>query len=404
MTMPIEKVEIGFDLTFSGAGNFFTLDDAIRGELDGSYPLAGLQYIDVTSRVRNFAIGRGRSSLFSQFPAGQASIEFNNHDRAFDPLYTASPYYGNILPRREIRVTSNGIIQFTGWIDDWDLTYSVSGDSIVVATAYDATSIFSGNTLSAGTPTAQLTGARVEAILNDINWSPEQRSIDIGHATVGDQAIEADQNALLYLQKIAAAEPGLLFVSKDGSITFEDRHTTATSDSLVVLGGTGIPVSDIQVVYGSENLYNEIVLGREGGGTATAQDLASIENYGLRNYTETGILLSSDEQILDLSVVYAQRYSTPEYRFESVEIGLHKLNESQQASILGLDMGSICKVIFTPNNIGDPIEQFLQVIRIKHSVLPQTHFIEIGFQALDYAALVLDDPEFGKLDTYSLSW
>ena len=404
MTVPVEKVEIGFDLTFSGAADFFTLDDALRGQLDGSYTLGGLQYIDVTSRVRNFAIARGRSSLFSQFPAGQASIEFNNHDRAFDPLYTASPYYGNILPRREIRITSGGVVQFTGWIEDWDLTYTPDGNSVVVATANDATSILAGNTLSAGTPTAELTGSRVDYVLDAINWSTEQRAIDAGRASLGAQPITANENALNYLQQVASSDPGLLFISKSGSVTFDDRSTTPTSESLVVLGGTGIPVQGIQVVYGTENLYNEIVLGRNGGGTATAQDAASVESYGARNYTQTGLLLSTDAQLVELAVVYAQRYSTPEYRFETVEVGLHKLDAAEQAQMLGLELGSICKVIFTPNNIGDPIEQFLQVIRIKHSVLPQTHFMELGFQALDYAALVLDDPEFGKLDTYSLSW
>lgn len=404
MTVPVEKVEIGFDLTFSGAADFFTLDDALRGQLDGSYKLGGLQYVDVTSRVRNFAVARGRSSLFSQFPAGQASIEFNNHDRAFDPLYTASPYYGNILPRREIRITSGGIVQFTGWVEDWDLTYTPDGNSVVVATANDAISILAGNTLSAGTPTAQLTGSRVDYVLDAINWSTEQRAIDAGRATLGTQPIVANENALNYLQKVASSDPGLLFISKNGSVTFDDRSTTPTSDSLVVLGGTGIPVQSIQVVYGTENLYNEIVLGRTSGGTATAQDATSINNYGARNYTETGLLLSTDAQLAELAVVYAQRYSTPEYRFETVEVGLHKLDAAEQAQMLALELGSICKVIFTPNNIGDPIQQFLQVIRIKHSVLPQSHFMELGFQALDYAALVLDDPEFGKLDAYSLSW
>ena len=404
MTLPVEKVEIGFDLTFSGGTDFFTLDDALRGQLDGSYGLGGLQYVDVTSRVRNFAIGRGRSTVLSQFPAGQASIEFNNHDRAFDPLYTGSPYYGNILPRREIRITSGGIVQFIGWIEDWDLSYSPDGNSVVIATANDATSILAGNTLTAATPTSQLSGSRVNYVLDAINWSNEQRSVETGRATLGAQAITANTNALNYLQKVAASEPGLLFISKDGSVTFDDRSATPTSDSLVQLGGTGIPVQGIQVVYGAENLYNEITLGREGGGTATAQDSASISSYGPRNYTETGLLLSTDAQLVELAVVYAQRYSSPEYRFEAVEVGLHKLDDAEQAQMLGLELGSICKVVFTPNNIGSPIEQFLQVIRIKHSVLPQTHFMELGFQALDYAALVLDDPEFGKLDTYSLSW
>lgn len=122
MSLPVQKVELGFDLSFSANPNLFTLDDATKGQLDGSYGLGGLQFIDVTSRVKTISIQRGRSNLFSTFPAGQASIELNNHDRAFDPLYAESPYAGNIIPRRQIRVTSGGIVQFTGWIDDWNLS------------------------------------------------------------------------------------------------------------------------------------------------------------------------------------------------------------------------------------------------------------------------------------------
>jgi hypothetical protein len=405
MALPVEKVEVGFDQSFSGAGNFLTLDNAVKGQLDdASYPLAGLQFVDVTSRVRNFGIARGRSSLFSQFPAGQASIEFNNHDRAFDPLYASSPFAGNIIPRREIRITTGTAVQFLGWIDDWNLTYTPDGDSIVEAICYDAIGILAGQTLALGTPTEELTGARIDAILDQVNWSPESRNIDTGQATLSTAAIEEGTNAMNYLQTVGESEPGLVFIGRQGSLQFRDRLTTPTSDSLIEFGGTAIPFNGLQVVYGSENLYNEIRISREGGGTATAQDTQSISDYGLRNYSDDGLLLSSDGQLVDLALVLAQRYSQPEYRFEALEVAVHKISPAQQADVLEAEIGGICKVTFTPNGIGDPIERFVQIIRIAHTVNTETHFVEFGFQALDYAALVLDDAEFGKLDTYSLSW
>lgn len=405
MALPVEKVEVGFDQSFSGAGNFLTLDNAVKGKLDdASYPLAGLQFVDVTSRVRNFGISRGRSSLFSTFPAGQASIEFNNHDRAFDPLYASSPFAGNIIPRREIRITTGGVVQFTGWIDDWNLTYTPDGDSIVEAVCYDATGILAGQTLALGTPTSELTGARIESILDDINWSPQLRNIDTGQATLSTAEIAEGTNAMTYLQNVGESEPGLVFIGKEGKLQFRDRTTTPTSASLLELGGTAIPFNGLSVVYGSENLYNEIRISREGGGTATAQDAQSISDYGLRNYSDDGLLLSTDDQLVDLALVLAQRYSQPEYRFDALEVAVHKISPADQATVLNAEIGSIAKVTFTPNGIGDAIERFVQIIRIAHSVNTETHFVEFGFQALDYAALVLDDAEFGKLDTYSLSW
>lgn len=404
MTMPAEKIEVGFDTSFSAAGNFFVLDDATKGQLDNtSYPLGGLQFVDVTSRVRNFSINRGRTSIFSQFPAGQASIEFNNHDRAFDPLYINSPYYGSIIPRREIRITSGTAIQFSGWIDDWNLTYTPDGDSIVEAICYDAMGVLAGQTLSLGTPTEELSGSRISYVLDQINWSSELRNIDEGIATLSAAEIAENTNALTYLQDIASSELGLMFIGREGKVQFRDRVDTPTSASLIELGGTAIPFSGLQVVYGSENLYNQVSVSRIDGGTAIAQDAQSIADYGLRELNETGLLLSTDAQLIDLALVLAQRYSQPEYHFEAVEIAVHNLDPADQTTVLQAEIGSICKVSFTPNNIGDAIERYVRVIRIQHSVTPERHFVEFGFQALDFAPLVLDDAEFGKLNSYSLS-
>lgn len=405
MSMPIEKVEVGFDTSFSGAGNFFTLDDPVKGQLDNtSFPLGGLTFIDITDRVRQFSISRGRSNLFSAFPAGQLNVEFNNHDRAFDPLYASSPFAGNIVPRREIKVTTADSVQYTGWIDDWAFSYTPNGDSIAEAIAYDATSIISGQNLAAGTPVTELTGARVSDVLDQINWSNEARNIDVGQATLGTAAIEANTNAMNYLQTIALSEPGLVFVDKQGRLTFIDRGQSPTSAGLVTFGGTGVPFQSVDVSYGSDNLYNQIVLDRLGGGTATATDTQSVTDYGLRTLTQNGLLLSTDLALAELALVLAQQYSQPEYRFSSLEVAIHKLEPAEQDSVLSLELGSIAKVIFTPNGIGDAIQRFVQVISVNHTVNPQTHYIEFGFQSVDTAYLILDDAEFGKLDAYSLSW
>lgn len=406
MALPTQLVELGFDLSFSGNPNLFTLDDDPKGKLNGVYGLGGLQFIDVTSRVRTINIQRGRSSLFSAFPAGQVSIELNNHDRAFDPLYTGSPYYGNIIPRRAIRVTSGGIVQFNGWVDDWNLSYLPNGDSVVAAIATDATSIIAQQTLSATTPTSELSGARINAILDrsEVNWSTELRDIDGGHQLLGAQAIEDSTNVLQYLQTVAASEPGQLFIDKAGKITFRDREDYPTSQSVTYLGGTGIPFQNIAVVYGAENLYNEVQLSRSGGGTVVATDPDSQNSYGIKNLTIDNLLMSTDAQLVELSLVYAQRYSQPQYNFESVEVNLNKLDETKQAQMLALDIGSIVRIEFTPNGIGDAIVSYNRVIGVDHLVNTSSHYVTLGFEALDYTALVLDDEVFGKLDSGVLSW
>lgn len=406
MTALAPKVELGFDLA-AGVGPFLVLDDPVAGQLDNpEWGLGGTIFYDVTQYVKSVVVNRGRSSLFSNFPAGNSTVAFNNHNRYFDPLYTASPFAGNIIPGREVRISTGTVVQFSGWVDDWNLTYAPNGDSVAEAVSFDATGLLANRTFGSVTPTVQTTGQRINAVLNEasVNWSPTLRNIDTGLAILSDFPIDANTNALSYLQTVAQSEPGNLFIGKDGSVTFQDRTKSPTTADLVTFGGTGIPFQNLEVIYGSENLYNEIVISRQGGGTATAIDFDSVGAYGIRNLTINNLLLSTDEQALDLALIYAQRYSLPEYRFNALEVAMHKLEVAEQEQIASLEIGSICKVTFTPNGIGDPIERFVEVIRLEQVITPETYFVNLGFQSLDFASLVLDDAEFGKLDTYSLSW
>jgi len=406
VALPAEKVEIGFDLTDSPIGPFFRLNDNVAGRLDNTeYRLGGTIFFDVTDRVQSFQVDRGKSRRFSTFPAGAAGVRFNNHDRAFDPTYPDSPFAGQIIPRREIRITSGTVVQFTGFIDDWNLTYTVDGNSIADAVAKDVTSFFSKQIVTAGTPTQELTSARINDVLDDpeVNWAQELRDIETGTVEVGTQEISDNTNALNYMQKVTETEGGLLFINRSGEVAFRNSVQAPSSADLVTFGqGTGIPYSGIQVVYGAELLYNEVVVSNIGGGTATAANLNSQQEYGTRNLSLTDLLGATDTQSIDLAIRYADLYSEPEYRVERLDVQIHDLEPAEQETVLNLEIGDVCKVEFTPNGIGDPIERFLTVISIKHDVNPEIHITRLGFQELKYLALVLDDPIFGKLDEGTL--
>lgn len=407
MTLPTPKVEVGFDLTDSPIGPFFRLDDPVRGVLDNTdYVLGGTIFVEITDRVRNIRVQRGRARNFTNYTAGAVSVEINNHDRAFDPLYTASPFAGNIVPRRAIRISSGDVRIFTGWIDDWDLTYTPNGDSIATAVAFDAFMILAKQFLTGETPAEEKTGARIDRVLSDsnVNWANDQRLLDEGQATVGAITIEPDTNALTYLQQVAQADPGELFIGRDGKVVFKDRAAAPSSTDIVVFGEGGIPFKNVQVVFGTEDLYNNVIVSRVGGGTAIAVDEGSQGDYGIRTLEETDLLLSSDFQVTDRASVLVNWYSQPEYRFDSIEVELHTRSPEQQQDVLALELGSFVQIIFTPNGIAPAIDRILEVIKLEHTVTPTQHFVTIGFQATQGVPFVLDDPVFGKLDEATLGW
>lgn len=397
------RVEVGFDLTESSLNLFFTLDNATRGQLDSSaFPLAGTVFFDITEFVEGVSIQRGKSRLLDRFQAGRATVVLDNTGRQFDPTFQASPFFGNIIPRRAIRIIADDEFQFVGVIDDWNLNFSPQGKQTAIALASDGFTKLANQQIGELSAAEEKSGERIQRILNqdEIAWPFGQREIDTGEQTVGAQTIESETAALSYLQLVEQSEPGRLFIAKNGNLVFKSRTVAPTTDSLVALSddGLGIPFQNLSVEYGSELLFNRVIIGGElAGGTAIANNTPSQEQYGVTTLTQTGLLLNSVLDAQQLAEYYAQKFAEPEFRFDKIQVSLDRLSPSQRAEILGLELGSVVSVEFTPI-IAPAIEKFAEVIGISHNIQAQNHNVELAFSTLDFASLVLDDLAFGKLD------
>lgn len=402
MAVPVPKVEIGFDIIPADA-NLFTLDDATKGVLDNtSYPLGGQIFYDVTDKVKSISVRRGKNRQLDQFDSGLANVVFDNNDRTFDPEYVNSPYYGQIIPKRAIRISSASQLIFMGVIDDWNLDYDPGGYSEASAASSDAFTLFNTQTLPSGTATAQTTGQRINSVLSlaDVNWSIQERDVAVGDTLLGADVYPEDGNVLDYLRIVADSEPGNLFISKDGKVTFTDRTPSSSGAALTFADdGTGLPYQGMKVVYGSELLYNEIVLGASLAGTVIAQDATSIAEYGVLNLTKTGLLMSSSDYIQKLAVYYAIKYSQPEYRFESIDVIVDELSIANQTAVLNLEIGDFVSVKFTPNGIPPAIEKVAEIIRVDHDITPDAHVVSLGFATVDKGFWTLSDGIFGRLST-----
>ena len=403
MAKPSQKVEIGFDLTETGTGPFFRLDDPIQGVLDNTeWLLGGTLFYDVTNLVTSVAIQRGKNRQLDQYDQGLANVVFNNNDRTFDPEYALSPYFGQVIPKRQIRISSGGVVQFFGLVDDWNLSYQPNGDSVAAAACSDATSSFATQTIATRTNTAQKSGERINEILSlpEIDWPIGQRSIDTGLMTLGADTITDNTNALTYFRLVEQSEPGSFFIGKSGNVVFRDRAAAPVSGGVILADdNTGIPYQSLKVQYGSELLANEVVVSSViTDYEAIALDNESIEDFGIFNLTRTGLLIQNNADVDSLATFYANKYAQPEYRFESVDILLDELTAGQQNDLLALELGDVVSIKFTPNGITPAIEKFAEVIRIDHAVDLDNHIMSLGFSTLDFALFVLDDAQFGKLD------
>ena len=131
MPYPTSKVEIAF------ANNWYDTSPT---------------WVDVTADVRQFSTSRGRTADLQPFDTGTAQIVLDNRTRKYDPLNTSSPYYGNLKPRRQIRITANAgagfVPVFTGFISGFPTTWTDAGyDSTVTVDCFDLLGIIAGQRL-----------------------------------------------------------------------------------------------------------------------------------------------------------------------------------------------------------------------------------------------------------------
>jgi len=179
------KVQIAFDLLANGVGPFLSLDDPVKGLLNGaSFTLAGEVLVDVTDTVRQVSIKRGRNRQLDKFTAGNANVVMDNRSRLYDPTNTSSPYFGSIAPRKQVTISDLGVTLYTGQVDDWNFDYSPSGDSTAAVSCVDSLALLVDPILTAGTGTAELTGARINSVLTDVGWPLTKRTISVGRATL----------------------------------------------------------------------------------------------------------------------------------------------------------------------------------------------------------------------------
>jgi hypothetical protein len=414
MPAPVVKIELGADLGTRDADTF-TLDDPVKGLLDNTlYTLGGTRFFDITDRLVSATTQRGKSVALDRIDAGNSNIVLDNADRLFDPLFESGFYFGNLVPGREVKISCNGFDVIHTFIDDIDIAYEPGSRSVVSIQGVDGLSDLTINNLPEVFPDVELSGARVTRILDlpEVAWPIDDRIIAEGSSLLSDTDIAEGTQTISYLQLIATSEAGEVFVSKDNKFVFKGRNTPPTIPDLIftdeasIPGYTVIPFADLGVVFGSEELYNRIVITNDQifPDQAIAEDVASQAAYGPRSYTIDGLLNNDPDELQFLADFLLARFKEPQYRFSSLSVVMDILSELQQDEVLDLEIGDIVQVRFTPSGIPPAIEQYVRIIGISHDWQNNEKRINLALERLDFSLFVLDSPVLGILDEDRLSF
>lgn len=319
-------------------------------------------------------------------------------------LEYANPFYGLIKPNVGISIKTETYGRIKGFIKDWNLMYDVSGESTAIAVGADGFSFLAQQETSSDlTPPEQSAGNRIGYVLSqpDVSWpygGPSWTLDTTGTRQVQSHTISKGTNILEYAQLVERTEGGFFFVNHDGVIEFQKNGYESLGNVLLTDDGTDIPYQGVEIVYGSELLYNVVNYTRLGGTLQATDSPTSIADYGTSVLEEDGLLFVDDASTLTAALVKLAKYEEPEYRFDSVTIFLNALSNADQQRVLALDLCSIVQVRLTPNSVGTGITKYARIIGISEKLEIDGHTVTLKLETLDNEVLTLDSDVSGLLD------
>jgi len=409
MAQPTVRVRIGF------TANEFTLDDLVRGVLDTGQLAGAVTYSDVTDDVQSISINRGRSRDLDTFLAGSCSVQLLNNNRKYENTNTASPYYPGIEPMIAIRVdatTDGGSTYedlFIGFVTDINLSYPDKNNSFANFEASDAFMKIANTQIIDDNFSATDSGTLINNILNSstVKFSGD-RDIETGVSNM--QALSnLSGNTLSILQKVEQSENGLLFMSKDGKLTFKSRHTTFPSSPSATFSddGSDIPYLRVDYINDDNEIYNIVNLTRLSGTTQSVEDIGSQGKYLIRTLTRDGLYNDNDAEVLDASNFLLGKFKDAIIRFDNLVVDLTEATTTNQDTILQREVGDLIKVELSPVGGGSPSQITTNEVidSINYNITPDIFSCSYKLSNADVQAFMrLDNVLFGVLDTDKLGY
>lgn len=413
---PVIGAIVDFTPGISILVNPLTLDDPYYGVIGfGQLATSGTNYVDISSLIKEAHIRRGRNRLLSKFEAGTASLDIYDLNGDWNPNNPASPYYGELIPLRKIQIYAdyNGTryYLFTGFITNYITNFAIGNEDVsrVTFQCVDAFRLFNGALITSvpGTPAGQLSGARVEAILDEIDYPSGLRDIDAGDTTLqADPGTE--RNALEALRTVEDSELGGFYIDAEGRATFLSRSVITSSLGSVAYDfaddGSGIAFQAATVNYDADILINDVTVTRAGGSPQNVFNQSSIDTYFIHSGIRSGVLVQTDATALDMANMILSTRSDVELRIDSIQLNLEDGNDTARVNA-GLNVELLDAVEVTKVMPGSTTAtQTLLVQGIWHDFTNNKITTNIYTGESLVAGFVLNSAALGILGTNALSY
>jgi hypothetical protein len=412
MTVPVVNAVINFS-TGPSFAQAMILDSGI---LDTNVLAdSAAVIVDVSNVVDSIQTIRGRNAQADQFQTGTLSLRIVDQNGDFNPQNPSGPYYNLLTPMRKVQITATyGATTypiFSGFITSYTTTTPKNANDVVYTTiqAVDAFRLAQNAQIStvAGTSAGQLSGTRINALLDAISWPATMRDVDAGLTTMQADPGTA-RTSLAAMQTVEISEYGALYVDAAGSFVFQDRAVTAGSTGLtpVVFNDNGSDISYFNAVWRLDDtlVYNSASVTRTGGTTQTAINQPSIDKYFVHSYNQQNLLMETDAVALDYAQAYIASRAETSIRCDAIQLDLYTDNYNL-GIIAALSLDYFDPVTITTNQPGgSTLTKTLQVFGVAQSITPNSWKTTLTTLEPIIDGFILDSAIYGLLDSGVLSY
>jgi hypothetical protein len=371
--------------------------------------------VDVSDVVDNIQTIRGRNAQADQFQTGTLSMRIVDQNGDFNPQNPASPYYNLLTPMRKVQITATyGATTypiFAGFITSYTTSTPKNANDVVYTTitAVDAFRLAQNAQIStvAGATAGDLSGTRINQLLDAIAWPTSMRDVDAGLTTMQADPGTA-RTSLAAMQTVETSEYGALYVDAAGSFVFQDRAVTAgsTGATPVVFNDDGSAITYYNAVWRLDDtlVYNSASITRTGGTAQTAINQASIDKYFVHSYNQQNLLMQTDAVALDYAKAYVASRAETSVRCDAIQLDLYTDNYNAGIiAALGLDYFD--PVTITTNQPGgSTLTKTLQVFGVAQSITPNSWKTTLTTLEPIIDGFILDSSIYGLLDSGVLSY
>jgi hypothetical protein len=443
------QTPVGADINNAGDNVLSYLQNLARTEPGDLFSNASAVMVFKDRSFTNYTWTNSTRQNLIKYP-GTATVQTNGNDGwvyGYQAATAISPLYGGTVNKAEVvtaaidteityqeidllkynpDLTSGTSYVFSGWFKGATSAVTIDGDFTVldengsylggvssVANIGTAswTQLSGTVTVASGTPAGIIYYVYSSGTTSPFGFYGNGLQVERGTAwvnyfdgTLNPYTTDAtNRYEVAWLGSPYESSSGLLISSASTAsapaiLTFADQNSQGASYG----NGTGIPFTDLTIVYGGEQLYNQVQVVATNA-TALSSDTAGQTKYGFRAYSQTDNLTTSVTAPARIAAGLLGEFRLPEYRAGAITVALEALTSGQQTLVLGLEIRDVVRVCFQPSAQGSVVDKYYQILAVNSNTDVERDHVTFTLASLDNLPIRLDSTFLSILDTDTLA-